>query len=132
MCLTDEARRQFQSQPLHAILAGLPMSVWRRRKNRAGLQRDELRNRVRESWTRLLGNVQPPRVGVRGTPAEEAGGLTIRREVLDVEPGIAVPLLVISSNEPAKEPRPLVVRVAADGIAGTLSALRDRGCRCGR
>jgi dienelactone hydrolase len=124
-CLTDDARQQFQPQALHEILASLADErLASARKRRVALNADQLRKQVREDWTRLLGNIAPPPTAVRSFPEEQVGGLTIRREILNIEPGIQVPLMVISENGAVNEARPLVVRVAADGIAGMLK-------RCG-
>jgi dienelactone hydrolase len=120
-CLTDEARQQFQSQPLHEILASLADErLATARKSRAALNAEQLRKQAREDWSRLLGNVAPPAITVRSFPAEQVGGLTIRRKIFNVESDIQVPLMMISPSDGANHIRPIVVRVAADGIAGML------------
>jgi cephalosporin-C deacetylase-like acetyl esterase len=124
-CLTDEARRQFQPQPLHAILAAIAdRQLAAAGHVRAAAKPEDRRRLLRESWARLLGNAEPPRqVTIRAgsPPIEQVGELTIRRELLDVEPGITVPLLVIvPGQENIRGGRALVVHLAPDGIAGML------------
>jgi hypothetical protein len=79
---------------------------------------------MRERWTRLLGDAEPSqRVNVREglPPIEQIGELTIRRELLDVEPGITLPLLIVFPHQGNRSVRhSLVVRIAPDGIAGML------------
>lgn len=125
ICLTDAARQQFQPQPLWQILQD--STAAHLKTSRAALEKvplPERRKLVRASWTRLLANVEPPRdAKVRpGSPAAETiGELLVRRELLDVEPGITVPVMVLSrQQENAAVKSPLVVCVAADGIGGVL------------
>ena len=124
-CLTDEALQQFQPQPLHAILASLAdrqLAAAGQARNAA--KPEDRRRLARESWARLLGNVEPPReVKIRAgsPPLDRVGELTIRRELLDVEPGITIPLMVIFPNQGnVRERRSLVVHFAPDGISGML------------
>jgi dienelactone hydrolase len=121
-CLTDEARRQFQPQPLYKILSQLVdkrlAATREKRANLASAERCEL---MRENWSHLLGNVEPPQeVKIReGSPLTETiDGITVRRELLDTEAGIVVPLLTLSLT--GKPKGPVAIRVAADGIAGML------------
>jgi hypothetical protein len=59
-------------------------------------------------------------------PIEHVGELTIRRELLDVEPGITVPLMIIFPRQGNMGVRhPLVIRIAPDGIAGILRRNAD-------
>lgn len=124
-CLTEAARQQLQPQPLHQILAAMAdRQLSEARQAQAMAIPPARRKLVRESWTSLLGDVEPPqRVSVRERmPAmERIGELTIRRELLDVEPGITVPLLIIFPHQENRSARhALVVRIAPDGIAGML------------
>jgi dienelactone hydrolase len=131
-CLTDEARREFRPRPLNQILAGLiDERLTAGRASRANLAADQRRKLLRESWTRLLGNTEPPRdIDVReGTPAiEMIEGVAVRRELVETEPGIVVPLMTLSLSRQAggtTRPQPVMVCVAADGIAGILERRRQ-------
>jgi len=123
-CLTEEARQRFGPQPLHKILAAMAdRHLVSSRQDRASDAPAEHRKRVREAWARLMGDVEPSqRVNVRegSPPIEHVGELTIRRELLDVEPGITVPLMLIIPGQSNLIRHPLVLRIASDGIAGLL------------
>jgi hypothetical protein len=69
-----------------------------------------------------------PRFAVReGSPATEiAGPLRIERKLLDIEPGITVPLLLLKSNDAdAKVRRPIALGVAMGGSRAILAERRD-------
>jgi hypothetical protein len=125
-CLTDEARRQFQPQPLHKILSHLvDERLAAAREERANLASAERRKLMRESWSRVLGNIEPPpEVKTRegSPPTETFDGITVRRELLETEPGIVVPVLTLSRS--GKPKGPATIRVATDGIAGMLERSR--------
>jgi dienelactone hydrolase len=130
-CLTEQARREFQPKLLHQILAT-------RADEQLAAARDKLqqleptarRAAMRESWSRLLGGVEPPRetmVRDGSPPVEQLGGINVRREFLDTEPGITIAMLTLSlaaSDKKQLRDRPAILGVATDGIAG---ALKRRG-----
>jgi hypothetical protein len=124
-CMTDEARRQLQPQPLHQVLAKqVDSQLAAVRKARAQATAEQNRKEMQEIWRRLLGSEEPPKVikaRSGALPMERVGELTIRRELLEAEPGIAVPVMVLSSGKAKPSGgSPLVVCVAQDGIAGML------------
>src|SRR5207253_10065690 len=93
-CLTDQARRQLQPRPLQELLAAKGKArVAAARKFRADMTPEERRRLTRQSWSRLLGDIDPPKESTvhKGSPhIEERGGLTIRRALLETELGILV------------------------------------------
>jgi dienelactone hydrolase len=125
-CLTDEARQQLRPRLLHDILAACAdKQLAVARESRTTRTAEQRRQLVRESWSRLLGDVEPiKKIAVHeGSPhIEEIGGLRLRREILETEPGILVPVMTmeLSAARDVKAPRPVMLTVADDGIAGIL------------
>ena len=93
------------------------------RKKLAGKSPDERRKLLREDWSKLLGPVTPARAPVGWRKAlpdvETVGGANIERIMLDVEPGIVVPMLVLTP-EKLNGKAPVVVGLAQSGKAGFL------------
>jgi dienelactone hydrolase len=132
MCLTEAARKQFDPKPLHEILsATADAKLAAAREARAKLSPEVRRKAMRESWTRLLGESQPPQeVKVReGSPhLQQIGAIKVTRELLESEPGITVPVMILSLSELDSKTdgsRPLVLGVASDGLAAALERRQD-------
>lgn len=125
-CLTEAAKKEFQPKPLHEILAALADESLTKARAARLTKKQPVADSVRGAWQDVLGNVEPPReIKSRpGTPpVEEVGGLVVYRELLDVQPGITIPVLTLQSKErrDAKaESQPAIVAFAPDGIAGVL------------
>lgn len=129
-CLTPAAAAERPMRPLYEIARdnGAQRAA-AARERLAKLTLDERRAALRRDWARLLGNVKPrqePRVlagsEIRGLapPArqgEAAAGLDARIEklALEVEPGIVVPLVLLTPSKAASGKRPVVVAVAQAG-----------------
>lgn len=129
LCLTDEARRQFQSRPLCEIVAKTADErLATARQAREKLPPADRLAAFRESWTRLLGDTKPREFFqvLFGSPKDELkDGLLICRFLAEPEPGVSVP--VLSINPPRRgglDPR-TVIAVAPDGIAGLLRRRSD-------
>jgi hypothetical protein len=93
--------------------------------------KENRKEQVRDAWKRLLGSVDPPaEVKARaGTPAvERVAGITVRRELVESEPGIMVPMMTLSrtaDDEKQERSRPVILGLATDGIAGVLRRRAD-------
>jgi hypothetical protein len=130
-CLTDAARKQFRPKMLHEILAAMAdEQLAAARKARAGKSPAELLQLTRQTWTRVLGNVEPAKeakVRDGSPPVEQVGPITVRREMLETDPGIVVPVMTLSLTKFAarKEDRIAVFGVASDGITAILDRRRD-------
>ncbi|MCO6457712.1 MAG: acetylxylan esterase [Pirellulaceae bacterium] len=118
-CLTDAARDELQPARLHEVLAG---DVDRRLTElRAELEdrpADARRMLLAERWQRALGPVGPveePRAGDPVPLAELPDGCTAQRLVLEVEPGISVPLVLLLPRRENSQRVPVVVLVAQEG-----------------
>jgi hypothetical protein len=132
MCLTDAARKEFDPQPLHKILARMAdEKLALAREARAKLAPEERRKQFRASWQRLLGDSDPPQeIKVReGSPhVQEVGGIKITRELLESEPGISVPVMTLSRadlDSKTDRSRMLILGVASDGLAPALARRHD-------
>jgi len=88
------------------------------------------RQELRRNWTNILGSVEPkhePRTIVtRETVQERVGktapiGAAVERLVLEVEPGIVVPLVLLIPTNETKNKRPVVVAVAQAGKQAFLT-----------
>jgi hypothetical protein len=76
----------------------------------------ERRRELCKDWARFLGTIEPeakPNVTARRT--QRLANVTIDRVALEVEPGIAVPLLVLLPEPRRDKPVPVVVAVAQHG-----------------
>ncbi|HZN36313.1 MAG TPA: hypothetical protein VFB80_20935 [Pirellulaceae bacterium] len=126
-CLTDEARKQFQPKLLHELLAKMAdQQLAAAQKSRAAMKPDERRDQMRDVWTRLLSDTEPPKeIKVRdGSPAtEQVGGVTVRRELLETAPGISVPLMTLSLSrldDRKDRSRFAILGLAGDGLQAAL------------
>jgi cephalosporin-C deacetylase-like acetyl esterase len=124
-CWTDEARAELKPKKLHEVLPQYAIEVAKTRsKVLLGLKREDELNLWRNEWAKQLGTVEPfanPKVTTG--KAEEVPGGTLGRFVMEVEPGVVVPLLLITPKD-AKGKLPVVVMVAQGGKAGFL---KERG-----
>ena len=118
-CLTPEIRDELKPQPLSALASQIGMQRSDiARRDRLKRSPAESRNRLREEWTRLLGSVAPqagPLINGEPLPREQLGQVTIERIHLQTEPGIVVPVLLLSPPNPKHERLPVVVTVAQHG-----------------
>jgi hypothetical protein len=116
---------------LHEILAGIAdRQLAALRESRAKFAPQEIRQQTRESWSRLLGDTEPPQeIKVReGSKSEEkVGALRVVRELLETEPGIGVPVMTLSAPREGAGPPllPIIVGVSADGTQPALERQRD-------
>jgi dienelactone hydrolase len=125
LCLTPEAIQAFRPRPLHELAAKIgERRTAEARRNRTNLRPEEQRKQLRRDWARLLGDVEPkadPKVHEQ--KKEMLGSLTVERLALEVEPGIAVPLvMLLPPGERGR--RPPVVLGLAQG--GKQAFLKDR------
>ena len=122
ICLRDESARELKPQDLYVLASQLG-------HERAFLSRAELNRlsavlrltRLQSKWESVLGPVQAssPRVLRAGKHADGATGFEVEQVVLETEPGILVPLLILKSGQ-HKNPRPIVLGLGQSGKAGFL------------
>jgi dienelactone hydrolase len=117
LCLSEEAIREFHPRPLHELAAEAgAQRAAEARQRRADLGPEERRQRLRQEWARLLGDVEPKaEPKVREQQKHKLGQLTVERLALEVEPGIVVPLvLLVPPSKSGKRP-PVVLGLAQHG-----------------
>jgi cephalosporin-C deacetylase-like acetyl esterase len=118
-CWTDEARAELKPKKLHEVAGALA-----RERAKAWSAEKEIPEHL-AAWAKLLGDIEPakdPKV-IEGKADEVPGG-KLTRFAFEVEPGIVVPLVLISPNG-AKGKTPVVVMVAQGGKAAFLKERAD-------
>ena len=124
-CWTEAARSELKPRKLREVVAEIARARSAARvKASAGQNTEAALELERKAWAARLGNIEPnptPK-GIDGK-SEAVDGGTLTRHGLEVEPGIVVPLLLITPKD-AKGRIPAVVLVAQGGKAGFL---RERG-----
>lgn len=116
MCWTDKAKKELEPKKLHEVLAAMHRErMVALLQSYAELQPAERAARFGKHWAKLLGNIDPvANPKVTEGKAEEVPGGTLARFALEVEPGIVIPLLLLTPKA-AKGPVPAVVMVSSTG-----------------
>jgi dienelactone hydrolase len=123
VCLTEKAKKDLQPKSLNEVMSEIGTArIEKARARLVGKSPDERRRILREEWTRLLGPVTPVKPAVvqaKSIDSEAVRGAKIERIVLEVEPGIVVPLVLLTPEKAAKH-APVVVGLAQAGKEGFL------------
>jgi cephalosporin-C deacetylase-like acetyl esterase len=124
MCWTDKAKRDLKPQKLGEAIKKASFGYDNELIERWNAQNPPaLQAMLRVEWEKLLGNIEPatnPKL-IEGKSEAVAGG-ELKRFAMEIEPGIVVPLFLITPKD-TKTP-PVVVMVAQGGKAGFL---KERG-----
>jgi dienelactone hydrolase len=127
LCLTPKVAAEFKPRPVYELAAELGAArAAAAHKRLAALQPVERRQQLRRDWARLLGEVEPkadPKVA--GRRQERQGMVKVERVVLEVEPGIVVPLLLLLPPAQKGGRLPGVVGVAQEGKQALLVKRAD-------
>ena len=111
MCLTPQMRAKFKQPALHELFSEIGKE--RAEAMRAELEElapDERLQRLRQQWAELLGDIEPeavPTVKLRET--EQIGDISVERIMLEVEPNIVVPMLLLLPQHKLNAKPPVVV-----------------------
>jgi cephalosporin-C deacetylase-like acetyl esterase len=123
VCWTEQARKELQPKSLNESMAALGSArIAKARGQLADKTPEQQRRILREEWGKLIGPVTPTRdaaVKSRTTDQDMVGGAKVERIVLEVEPGISVPLLLLIPAKVARK-APVVVGLSATGRAAFL------------
>jgi cephalosporin-C deacetylase-like acetyl esterase len=124
-CLTPEGLKELKLRPFNELITALGTErADAARKRYAELTPAARRQGLKEAWARLLGDVEPKtKAKVGEQKRERLGAVTVERLVLEVEPGIVVPLLLLVPEHKETARLPVVVAVAQ---AGKQAFLKDR------
>jgi len=127
LCITPAVAKRLDPQPVYELarkLADERIAV--ARKNIASVDFASCRTILRNGWSRLLGNITPARNPIIKTVEhEETNGVAVERIVLEVEPGIVVPLVMMWARDERSDPLPIVIALADSGKQKFLTARPD-------
>jgi hypothetical protein len=136
-CITPAVAERLDPQPVYKLAGKLAdQRMVAARKELASVDFASRRTMLRNGWSRLLENIEPTTNPiVTSVEREEMNGVAIERIVLEVEPGIVVPLVVLNAREERSDPVPVVIALADSGKQELLaarpsavSAWLDAGC----
>ncbi len=117
--MSDETRRDLKPKKLFEIVTDLGREqVNTARKRLANTTTAERRRQLRSDWKQLLGDIQPrqnPQVHSRKSETISGNSVVIERVALQTEPGIVVPMLVLSPNHGEQKASRVVVAVSQSG-----------------
>ncbi|GIW92409.1 MAG: hypothetical protein KatS3mg110_0450 [Pirellulaceae bacterium] len=121
-CLSDEALDRFRSLPLHQLaLRMVSAQLEQDRLQRGQLSPIDRRRQLEELWRERLGRLE---ITDQPTPqlvqAALIGNLRVDKWVLETEPGIRIPLLLLFRAEPVAGEQDVVVMVAQQGKQSLL------------
>jgi dienelactone hydrolase len=123
ICLTDKARQELKPKSLIELMSALGQErIEAARKRLADKPPAERRQFLRDEWSKLLGPVEPvraPVVKMQATDDQSVAGAKVERIILDVEPGIVVPVLILTPPKLSGR-APVVVGLSQSGKAGFL------------
>jgi dienelactone hydrolase len=133
LCLTPEVLKELKPGLLYEIAGEIgEQRAAAARQRLAGLKPEERRQRLREEWTKLLGDVRPEAPDAKDFPGVRAGTATAWPALIDAR-GAKVPVVVLTPTG-AKGPLPVVVCVCEEGKqaflkqrAGVVAALLNGG-----
>ncbi len=131
--LTPAVVKELRPRPAHALAAETAdRQIAAARRRLAALPPAERVGELRRDWARLLGDVAPPAARVTGRKTERLAEVTVERLVLEPEPGIRLPVVLLRPAGAARPP--VVLGVAQDGKqafleqrADAIAALLGRG-----
>ena len=127
VCMTDAAKKQLDPLRLVDLLPELAAAqLTRSRKSRVGKSPAEVRAQLREQWSRVLGRVEPfakPTVVENKIALEKVGESLLRRATIQVEPGIVVPVILLTAAGAKGKAPPVVIVLAQEG---KLALLKNR------
>jgi cephalosporin-C deacetylase-like acetyl esterase len=116
-CLTPDVVKGLRPRHVHELAADLgEKQVAAARRRLAGLRPEERRQRLRQDWARLLGDLEPrgdPKVTVQ--VKQRLRQVTAERLLLEPEPGILVPVVLLLPPPQAGSRPPVVVAVSQEG-----------------
>ncbi len=127
LCITPAAAERLDPQPVYKLTRKLADErIAGARKDIALVDFASRRTILRDGWSRLLGNITPATNPiVKAVEREETNGVALERIVLEVEPGIVVPLVVMQARDERSDRLPVVIALADLGKQKFLAARPD-------
>jgi cephalosporin-C deacetylase-like acetyl esterase len=136
-CMTPAVVKRRSPQPIYKLVRTLADErIAGVRRDLASVDFASRRTILRDGWSRLLGNITPTgNPIVKAVEHEETNGVAIERIVLEVEPGIVVPLVLMQARDGPSAPLSVVVALADSGKQrllaarpGTIASWLTAGC----
>ncbi|MBM3457049.1 MAG: hypothetical protein FJX77_00735, partial [Armatimonadetes bacterium] len=138
LALPDPLKERLGPRPTHSLYAEIAAERGANfRRELAARPKAERIPELRRRWAGLLGRVEPP-----GPPSFQqtwtgmTEPATVRGGLLEVEPGVRLPVRLLEPRAPSRTPRPTVVALTQEGCAALgaarspeLLALLQRGIR---
>jgi cephalosporin-C deacetylase-like acetyl esterase len=124
LCLTKEAEKP---RPLYELAAALGTErLAAARKQLASLTPDARVQKLRQDWTKLLGDVTPV-ASAKATAAgsQRVGDVSCERIVLNVDSDVVVPLLLLLPKGKSNAKLPIVVGFGQEGKQALLKQRAD-------
>jgi cephalosporin-C deacetylase-like acetyl esterase len=129
VCLTESARKEIEPKSLNDVMSGIGNArVEKARARLASKAPEERREILRAAWSKLLGPISPAKAKATAAGSDAVGGATIERIVLEVEPKIIVPIVVLVPQKRATQAR-VVIGIAQAGKAGFV---KERAAELGK
>ncbi len=121
-CLTPALARAIKPQPAWGLARSLGEERAEAfRKRLSGLDPAARRKELREAWGRLLDEARSEgKANVLSRDERKVGDVTLERVLLEVEPGVDVPMLLVLPPRKADERLAVVVGVAQEGKSAFL------------
>lgn len=128
LCMTPELQDQLKPQSLHKLAGELGTErIEEARKDRQNLSADERRQKLRDGWSQLLGDIEPAGIPkIVREPMEIVDDLAIKRVLLEVEEGIIVPMVLLGADTNKNADAPAVILVARRGKQELLRERADQ------
>jgi len=127
LCITPAVAERLDPQPVYKLARKLAdEQLSRVRRDIAPVDFASRRAILRDGWSRLLGNITPAtNPTVKAVERDQTNGVAVERIVLEVEPGIVVPLVVMQASGDLPDPLPVVIALADSGKQKFLAARPD-------
>lgn len=127
LCVTPAVAERLDPLPLYKLAGKLADErIAAARKDSLSADFASRRTLLRDGWSRLLGDISPATNPiVKALEREEMNGVAVERIVLEVEPGIVVPLVVMQARGERSDPLPVVIALADAGKQKFLAARSD-------
>lgn len=122
LVLGGDKAASIEMRPVHQLAGEIAAQRGAVARSRQSTSFENARDRLREEWAKLLGDVQPKsEAKVASRDAKVESGVNIERIVLEVEPGIVVPLVLLMPQIAASGRVPVVIGVSQEGKQRLLS-----------
>ena len=127
LCITPAVAERPNPQPVYKLARKVAdKRIADMRRGMAPMDLASRRKMLHDGWSGLLGNITPTgNPIVKAVEHEETSGVVIEKIVLEVEPGIVVPLALMQARDGQSAPLPVVIALSDSGKQKFLAARPD-------